>query len=41
MPKRKEFRFIGNVPTKTIQGYKQLSITQLQEDFSHDSFSSD
>ena len=24
MPKRKEFRFIGNVPTKTIQGYKQL-----------------
>lgn len=25
MPKRKEFRFIGNVSTKTIQGYKQLS----------------
>lgn len=25
MPKRKEFRFIGNVPTKTIQGYKQLA----------------
>ena len=24
MPKRKEFRFIGNVSTKTIQGYKQL-----------------
>ena len=24
MPKRKEFRFIGNVPTKTLQGYKQL-----------------
>lgn len=24
MPQRKEFRFIGNVPTKTIQGYKQL-----------------
>ena len=24
IPKRKEFRFIGNVPTKTIQGYKQL-----------------
>lgn len=24
MPKRKEFRFIGNVPTKTIQGFKQL-----------------
>ena len=23
-PKRKEFRFLGNVPTKTIQGYKQL-----------------
>ena len=23
-PKRKEFRFIGNVSTKTIQGYKQL-----------------
>lgn len=27
MPKRKEFRFIGNVPTKTIQGYKQLTKT--------------
>lgn len=27
MPKRKEFRFIGNVPTKTIQGYKQLPKT--------------
>ena len=27
MPKRKEFRFIGNVPTKTIQGYKQLPET--------------
>lgn len=27
MPKRKEFRFIGNVPTKTIQGYKQLAKT--------------
>ena len=25
MPKRKEFRFIGNVSTKTIQGYKQLA----------------
>ena len=25
MPKRKEFRFIGNVPTKTIQGFKQLA----------------
>ena len=24
IPKRKEFRFIGNVSTKTIQGYKQL-----------------
>lgn len=24
MPKRKEYRFIGNVSTKTIQGYKQL-----------------
>lgn len=24
MPQRKEFRFIGNVSTKTIQGYKQL-----------------
>ena len=24
MPKRKEFRFIGNVSTKTVQGYKQL-----------------
>jgi 5S rRNA maturation endonuclease (ribonuclease M5) len=24
MPKRKEFRFIGNVSTKTLQGYKQL-----------------
>lgn len=24
MPKRKEFRFIGNVSTKIIQGYKQL-----------------
>ena len=24
MPKRKEFRFIGNVSNKTIQGYKQL-----------------
>ena len=24
MPKRKEFRFIGNVSTKTIQGYKQI-----------------
>jgi hypothetical protein len=24
MPKRKEFRFIGNVSSKTIQGYKQL-----------------
>ena len=23
-PKRKEMRFMGNVPTKTIQGYKQL-----------------
>jgi len=23
-PKRKEFRFLGNVSTKTIQGYKQL-----------------
>lgn len=27
MPKRKEFRFIGNVSTKTIQGYKQLAKT--------------
>ena len=27
MPKRKEFRFIGNVSTKTIQGYKQLPKT--------------
>lgn len=27
MPKRKEFRFIGNVSTKTIQGYKQLPET--------------
>ena len=24
IPKRREFRFIGNVSTKTIQGYKQL-----------------
>ena len=24
IPKRKEFRFLGNVSTKTIQGYKQL-----------------
>lgn len=24
IPKRKEFRFIGNVSTKTVQGYKQL-----------------
>lgn len=24
LPQRKEFRFIGNVSTKTIQGYKQL-----------------
>ena len=24
IPKRKEFRFIGNVPTKIVQGYKQL-----------------
>lgn len=27
MPKRKEFRFIGNVSNKTIQGYKQLPKT--------------
>lgn len=27
IPKRKEFRFIGNVSTKTIQGYKQLAKT--------------
>lgn len=27
MPKRKEFRFIGNVSTKTVQGYKQLPET--------------
>ena len=27
IPKRKEFRFIGNVSTKTVQGYKQLPET--------------
>ena len=27
IPKRKEFRFIGNVSTKTVQGYKQLPDT--------------
>lgn len=26
-PKRKEMRFMGNVPTKTVQGYKQLPKT--------------